>query len=239
MIDAKILEQPILKIIIEDIDTYSNEEYALARKQTFGGSDASVLCDVNLYKTLPELLKEKSNKFLTDEEKAIGNKPAVKKGRDLEPLILSKAQDALGIEVHKPKNMYGFVEYPSLSINFDGVSFIEDEKMIPIEAKLVTKYGEKYYNKLITEEEAKQIDMTGEGDSLAGHIKKKALKFGIPAYYYTQVQQEMMALDAEYGYVAVLFDDSWDFKMYYIKQDRYVQLMIARKAEENYASIQG
>lgn len=231
-IDDKIKELGILNTIIENMDLLTQEEYAMVRKSSFGGSDSSVLCDVNLYKTRDQLLTEKRNKFLTDEEKAIGDKPAVKKGRELEPLILDKASKELGKEIHKPKNMYVFVSNRALTVNYDGV--LEDElaKLIPIEAKYVTKYGEKYYNKLITKEEAMLVDMTGEGDGLAGHIKRKALKFGIPPYYYTQVQQEMMGLGSDYGYLAALFDDSWDFKIFYIKKDEYVQTMISKKAED-------
>ena len=65
--------------------------------------------------------------------------------------------------------------------------------------------------------------MNIEGDSLEAHIKRKALRIGIPAYYYTQVQQEIMGLNAPYGYLAVLFDDSWTFKLYLVKADNYVQ----------------
>ena len=72
-----------------------------------------------------------------------------------------------------------------------------------------------------------------EGDSLEAHIKRKALRIGIPAYYYTQVQQEIMGLNAPYGYLAVLFDDSWTFKLYLVKADTYVQNKIIDIATKN------
>ena len=204
----------------------------MLRKESFGGSDSSILCGVNLYKTLNQLIKEKNCKYITDEEKEVGNKAIVRKGKDLEPIILDKAAQELGIEINKPTAMFEFKEEPILTLNYDGVAE-ENQVLIPIEAKLVSKYGEKYYNKDKTLEENKEVDMKIEGDSLEAHIKRKALRIGIPAYYYTQVQQEIMGLNAPYGYLAVLFDDSWTFKLYLVKADNYVQNKIIDIATKN------
>ena len=228
----RICEQGALVVKIEHIDQVSEEEYAMLRKESFGGSDSSILCGVNLYKTLNQLIKEKNCKYITDEEKEVGNKAIVRKGKDLEPIILDKAAQELGIEVNKPTAMFEFKEEPILTLNYDGVAE-ENQVLIPIEAKLVSKYGEKYYNKDKTLEENKEVDMKIEGDSLEAHIKRKALRIGIPAYYYTQVQQEIMGLNAPYGYLAVLFDDSWTFKLYLVKADNYVQNKIIDIATKN------
>lgn len=228
----RICEQGALVVKIEHIDQVSEEEYAMLRKESFGGSDSSILCGVNLYKTLNQLIKEKNCKYITDEEKEVGNKAIVRKGKDLEPIILDKAAQELGIEINKPTAMFEFKEEPILTLNYDGVAE-ENQVLIPIEAKLVSKYGEKYYNKGKTLEENKEVDMKIEGDSLEAHIKRKALRIGIPAYYYTQVQQEIMGLNAPYGYLAVLFDDSWTFKLYLVKADNYVQNKIIDIATKN------
>lgn len=228
----KICEQGALVVKVEHIDQVSEEEYAMLRKESFGGSDSSILCGVNLYKTLNQLIKEKNCKYITDEEKEVGNKAIVRKGKDLEPIILDKAAQELGIEINKPTAMFEFKEEPILTLNYDGVAE-ENQVLIPIEAKLVSRYGEKYYNKDKTLEENKEVDMKIEGDSLEAHIKRKALRIGIPAYYYTQVQQEIMGLNAPYGYLAVLFDDSWTFKLYLVKADNYVQNKIIDIATKN------
>ena len=228
----RICEQGALVVKVEHIDQVSEEEYAMLRKESFGGSDSSILCGVNLYKTLNQLIKEKNCKYITDEEKEVGNKAIVRKGKDLEPIILDKAAQELGIEINKPTAMFEFKEEPILTLNYDGVAE-ENQVLIPIEAKLVSKYGEKYYNKDKTLEENKEVDMKIEGDSLEAHIKRKALRIGIPAYYYTQVQQEIMGLNAPYGYLAVLFDDSWTFKLYLVKADNYVQNKIIDIAIKN------
>lgn len=217
----KILERGVLEIAIPNIQSMSHEEYALARKNSFGGSDSSVLCGVNLYKTMDQLIKEKNIKALTKEEKEVGEKPIVKKGYDLEPIILNKAAAELPGILFKPDHMYKFKDVDGLTINYDGV-LAKGDILIPVEAKLVSKYGEKYYNKLITEEQAKLVDVKTIAGDLAMHIKNKATKLGIPAYYYTQVQQEMAGLNAPYGYLAAMFDETWSFKIFYIPRDEYV-----------------
>lgn len=214
----KIIAKGILDVAVENVQSMSHEDYALVRKNYFGASDSSILCGVNLYKTMEELIKEKNTKYITEEEKAVSEKPIVKKGYDLEVIILDKAEKELGVTIHKPDDMFKFKDVDGLSVNYDGVT----DELIPVEAKLVSKYGEKYYNKTITITEAKALDMRVEGADLISHIKRKATKLGIPAYYYTQVQQEIAGLDAPYGYLAALFDDSWTFKVFYIPRDKYV-----------------
>lgn len=222
-----IVEQGVLDVAVDNIQSLSHEEYALKRKDFFGASDSSIILGVNLYKDINTLLDEKNAKYLTEDEKAVGEKAIVKKGYDLEPVILSKAEAELtdlGFIGHliKPVNMYKFKEVDGMSVNYDGV-FITEDKLIPVEAKLVSKYGEKYYNKTITIADAKTVNMNKEGTSVTEHTKKKALRFGIPAYYYTQVQQELLGLNADYGFLAAQFDETWTFKLYYIPKDPYVQ----------------
>lgn len=235
--DERICNCGVLKIKVKNINEVPEEEYALLRKESFGGSDASILCGVNLYKNINQLITEKNSKFLTEEEKEVSKKAIVRKGRDLEPIILDKASKELGIEITKPTSMYEFLEAPILTLNYDGVGEKENI-LIPIEAKLVSKWGEKYYNKEKTLEENADVDMKIEGDTLEAHIKRKALRIGIPAYYYTQVQQELMGLKAPYGYLAVLFDESWDFKLYLVKADEYVQNKIYDIADKNKNKIE-
>lgn len=221
----------VLNIKIPHIDEVSEEDYAMVRKESFGGSDSSVLCGVNLYKTMDELIKEKNSKFITEEEKEVGNKAIVRKGKELEPLILHKAEELLNRQIYKPTAMFEFKENSMLTLNYDGVCRI-NEHLIPVEAKLVSKWGEKYYNKDKDINDNMSVDMKVEGDSLEAHIKRKATRIGIPPYYYTQVQQEMMGLNAPYGYLAVQFDESWTFKLYYVKADPYVQNKIFDIAEQ-------
>lgn len=232
----KILNRGVLEVAIDDIQSMSHDDYALARKNFFGASDSSILCGVNLYKTLDELIKEKNNKFITDEERAVGEKPIVRKGYDLEDIILKKAQDELGIEIAKPQDMFKFKNVVGLSVNYDGVGE-EEGNLIPIEAKLVSKYGEKYYNKNIRIEDIKGSPLGSNCTEIDIHVKRKAARLGIPAYYYTQVQQEIAGLDAPYGYLAALFDETWTFHLYYIPRDEYTIEAIYSACKANIVNI--
>lgn len=230
----KILEQGVLEVAVPNVQSLSHEDYALVRKDYLGASDSSVICGVNLYKNVDQLIKEKNAKYITAEEKAVGEKPIVKKGYDLEPIILDKAAAELCDDssfMVKPDDMFKFKLVDGLSVNYDGV-LIKDAKLYPVEAKLVSTYGEKYYNKTISFADAQEINMKVESTDLVSHIKKMSTKLGIPAYYYTQVQQEIAGLNADHGYLAALFDNSWTFKLYYIPRDDYVILNIYNKAEE-------
>ena len=79
-----------IKVILENIGALPNEMYALVRRNGFGASDSSVLLGVNPYKNINELIKEKATMTISEEEKEIGTKVAVRKGNDLEPLIITK-----------------------------------------------------------------------------------------------------------------------------------------------------
>ena len=236
MIEEKILDQGVLDVAIKDIQSMSHEDYALARKNFFGASDSSILCGVNLYKNMDQLVTEKNAKFLTKEEQEVGEKPIVKKGYDIEPIILDKAGAELNKEIFKPKDMFKFKDVDGLSVNYDGV-IEEDNNLVPVEAKLVSKYGEKYYNKSVTFAQAMVVGDKQEGIGLEQHIKKKALKLGIPPYYYTQVQQEIAGLNAPHGYLAAMFDETWSFKLFYIPRDEYVIQNIYNLCKENISKI--
>ena len=85
------LSQLPLEIDVAEIDQYPNETYALMRKNGLGTSDSSALLNVNPYTTRSELIAEKCRNYLTQEDLEVGDKAAVRKGRDLEPLIISKS----------------------------------------------------------------------------------------------------------------------------------------------------
>lgn len=240
--EDKILEAGVLEIAIENVQSLSHEGYALVRKNYFGASDSSILCGVNLYKSIEDLIKEKNAKYVTQEEKEVGEKPIVKKGYDIEPIILQKAEEELtkhGFlgQLIKPQHMYKFKNVKGLSVNYDGVFVSNNKPLIPIEAKLVSKYGEKYYNKAITIEDAKQVNATNTGIEIRTHIKQMAARLGIPAYYYTQVQQEIAGLNAPYGFLAAMFDETWSFKLYYIPRDEDTIQAIYKLCERDIEKI--
>lgn len=222
-----------MKIYVRDVDKLSNEEYALIRKDTFGASDVSTLFDLG-FKTLDEMIEVKANPELTEEEKAIGELPSVRKGKELEPFIIQKFIDKTGLKVTKPTNMYEI--FPGLTVNFDAVY---DEK-IPVEIKYVTTFGHKnyktdgleYYGKV----PSKQVS------DMKSHIKYMADQLGIPPYYYTQLQTQIYGLDADYGYLVALFEKDWTLRTYKCPADPFFRKalpIVHHKAYNKLCEIKG
>ena len=223
MLDGTIIEAPLLDILVEDVAALTDEEYALIRRKGLGASDSSVLLGVNPYKQKSDLIVEKRSKIITDEERAIKMKDAVRKGFDLEPIILQKYTKLTGKpEPIKPTSMYRIKATPCLTINFDGVSYVNDY-LIPVEAKYVTPYGDKYYNRnnaLMREfGECALVRTCRAYTDSVDHIKAKAEAVGIPPYYYTQVQQQMYGLGSPFGYLVALHDKGWETVVYFVPRD--------------------
>lgn len=226
--NGQVIDCPKLNVLVNDVDILSDDEYALIRRQGLGASDSSVILGCNPYKQVDQLIIEKRSKEITDEERAIKQKEAVRKGFDLEPLILSKFSKLMDTELPlKPKAMYQINDTPYLTINFDGVLYINPtesiHELIPVECKFVTIYGDKYYNR-------KHAFKREFGDCLIhrntrpyldilDRIKAKAELVGIPPYYYTQVQQQIYGLNSSYGYLAALHDKGWELVVYLVPRD--------------------
>ena len=236
-IDLDITGLPI-EVDVDNIQALPNETYAILRRNGFGGSDSSILLGVNPYKTLPDLIKEKASKELSEEEKEIGMKVAVRKGNDLEPLVIKKYMEFMGARVIKPTDMYVFKDYPYLKMNFDGVN-IENEKPFPVEIKVATSYGQKNYNpaKAIFNEFVGFAPLPQNISNTNNSIETKAAHYGIPKYYYTQLQQEMMACDADYGHIAVIFDKDWTVHIWHVWKDEAVQNQIKLQAYKAWQEV--
>ncbi len=245
MLEEVIQDRTELKIDImgmAELSRNNKEAFAIARKNGLGASDSSVMLGVNKWKTIDELIKEKATPGITDAEIAIGEKANVRKGADLEEFILKKFQDNYAdkylMTVHKPDSQFRFEKCPSLTVNFDGVMQYVSHELIPVEAKVVTKYAQKYWNKAnaITDLIGGQRYMSG--GTIENHIEQQAQLYGIPPYYYTQIQQQLMGLDAAYGYMAALFDDEWTMYVFKIYSDDFVFQALKAKAPETWMRIE-
>ena len=218
-----------IEVDIANIDQYPNEQYALLRKNGLGTSDSSIVLGVNPYTSKNDLIAEKCRNYLTEEELEVGTKSAVRKGRELEPLIIHKHSQVMGRRIIKPTDMYRHKDYPFIKFNFDGVIdklYNEDGtyQYIPDEIKVVTIYGMKHYQP----KKATFSEFTG-WELLPPHyekedvnIKQKAAMYGIPPYYYTQLQQQIFGLNAPYGFLTVMFEKDWQIHSWFVWRDQKV-----------------
>lgn len=236
-----------LEIVVEDASSlakHDQQAFAMVRRVGFGASDSSKLLGVNPFAdgTVEKLIEEKRSKIITASELAIGQMVNVRKGNDLEPIIMRKFVEKYGIlddRLIKPKPMYRIPNTPLL-VNFDGVL-----QLPPIEAcvecKYVSAYGGKYYD-LTKAMTTPHLDMGGDlkplGDEVnALYLTARAQEAGIPVYYYTQVQQQLMALNSPFGYLAALFDKDWELRVFKIIADPMVQQKLKDVAEVVWARV--
>lgn len=221
------LKRVPIEIAVENIDNVSKEEFTQLRRGGFGGSDSSTLVGVNPFNTITDLIQSKVRTELSEEEKAIGQLAAVRKGNDLEPLIITKATEILSTVVFKPPHMYRFKDFPYLTMNFDGVTDLEGKQYVPVEIKVCTIRGEKHYNrfKAFYDESLPEPGRLEQPDISEANmsIEERAAHYGIPPYYFTQLQQEMMALDAPFGFLAVLFESDWYVRIFKVYKDPKTQ----------------
>ena len=118
----------------------------MLRRNSIGASDSSIILGVNTFTDTAKLIEQKCTEGITEEELAIGEKENVRKGADLEPLILQKFEEWSGMETYKPDAMYQLKLFPQLTVNFDGVICL-DNTYIPAEAKFVSTYANKYWDR--------------------------------------------------------------------------------------------
>ena len=100
-----------LEVVVDDAALLSETDqhaFAMLRRAGLGASDSSIILGVNLYTSLDELIAQKRSVVLTEKELEIGELENVRKGHDLEPVILNQFAKQFGVEVHKPKPMYRY-----------------------------------------------------------------------------------------------------------------------------------
>lgn len=220
------LEKLGLKIICPDayeLAKFDKEEFIKIRRNSFGASDSSVLLGVNPFSDISKLIDQKCVQGVTQEELEIGEKENVRKGADLEPLILNKFEHWSGFDTYKPDAMYQIEAHPQLTVNFDGIICL-DQTYIPVEAKFVSTYATKYWNKGRAIKAAHEgFPMRCAGRDIQTHVRDTADAYGIPPYYFTQVQQQLFALNAPFGYLAALFDKGWELLVFKIFADTPTQ----------------
>jgi hypothetical protein len=220
-----------IELDIPNIDQFK-DYFGLLRKGGLGSSDSGAVLAVSPFTTQAQLVEDKTRNYLTEEDKKIGTLPSVLKGNDVEPLIIKKSSMYKGYPDLKPSCQYRHTKYPWITFNFDGVLVQDHEngQYVPDEAKVLTIYGEKHYDlgKAYFTETRGYGDIPPRIDQTNNTIETKAAMYGIPPYYYTQLQQQILALKSPYGYLTIMRDSKWEIHSWWVWRDDAVitQLII-------------
>ena len=221
------------KIDIEDMSKMAKENpeaFTLARRNGFGASDSSIILGVNHWQKLEDLLVQKQSKVITEEELAVGKKPQVRMGNDCEPIILDKFCEWSGFDISKPTAQYRLVDYPFLTVNYDGLGQKPHE--LVVEAKTVSQYARKYWK---WENAMKDVtdyrrNVLSSSSNIKTIIEEQAEMIGIPPYYYTQIQQQLIGVQSEHAYLAALDVKEWELRVFKVYQDERIQEALVMKA---------
>lgn len=121
--------------IVVNTDNLSYAEWLEYRKSGIGGSDASVVCGINKYKSPIELWMEKTNR-LTYQEAG----EAAYWGTQLEPMVRTEFTKRTGIEVRTVKQLLQSEDNPFMLANLDGICEHPDLGTCVFEAKTASAY---------------------------------------------------------------------------------------------------
>jgi len=199
----------------KDLETLSftdENDWLQLRHKGIGGSDIGAIMGLNKYTSPLQIYKAK----VLNMDKDVSDKPAVRKGKDLEPVIRENYFKEMlkdkGFTIIQPQHMLINKKYPWLRANLDGIIIPLDESKrihtncIVGEIKVVTQYAE---------------------DNWYG-----ADYCGVPASYYAQVQEYMLVTETKMAILGALFENSWEMHYFQIPADKEFQsklLVISKK----------
>ena len=121
--------------ILVSTENLPYEDWLDYRKQGIGGSDASVVCGINRYKSPVELWLEK-----TDQLPAQEAGEAAYWGTQLEALVRAEFTKRTGIPVKIVSQLLQSEEHPFMLANVDGMCEVPDVGPCIFEAKTASAY---------------------------------------------------------------------------------------------------
>lgn len=135
-----------------DTNNLSYEQWLEYRKTGIGGSDASVVCGINKYRSPVELWLEKTGQLPYQEAGE-----AAYWGTQLEPVVRSEFAKRTGIEVKLVKQLLQSEEHPFMQANLDGICEHPDYGTCIFEAKTASAYKSNEWENSIPAEYMLQI----------------------------------------------------------------------------------
>jgi len=139
-------------VVLTSTDNLPYEDWLEYRKLGIGGSDASVVCGINRYKSPVELWMEKTDQLPCQEAGE-----AAYWGTQLENLVRSEFTKRTGIEVKQVNQMLQSEEYPFMVANLDGECVHPDYGICGFEAKTASAYKSGEWDDTIPDEYQLQV----------------------------------------------------------------------------------
>ena len=138
--------------ILASTENMSYEDWLEHRKLGIGGSDASVVCGINRYKSAVELWMDKTGQLPYQEAGE-----AAYWGTQLEPFVRAEFTKRTGIEVTHKNELLQSEEHPFMLANLDGVCEVPDVGTCIFEAKTASTYKSGEWEDSIPDEYQLQI----------------------------------------------------------------------------------
>jgi len=138
--------------ILVSTENMPYEEWLEYRRLGIGGSDASVVCGINRYKSPVELWLDKTGQIPPQEAGE-----AAYWGTQLEPFVRAEFTKRTGIEVKQVKELLQSDEYPFMLANLDGICDVPDVGTCIFEAKTASAYKAGEWENTIPDEYMCQI----------------------------------------------------------------------------------
>ncbi len=124
-----------MAVVLASTENMTYEDWLEHRKLGIGGSDASVVCGINKYKSPVELWMDKTGQIPPQEAGE-----AAYWGTQLEAIVRAEFTKRTGIEVSKPSVILQSEEHPFMLANLDGVCEVPDVGTCIFEAKTASAY---------------------------------------------------------------------------------------------------
>ncbi len=138
--------------ILTTTENLSYEEWLEWRRKGIGGSDASIVCGVNRYKSPLELWLDKTGQISFAEAGE-----AAYWGTQLEPFVKREFTKRTGIEIREVKQLLQSEEHPFMLANLDGVCYDPNFGDCVFEAKTASAYKAQEWENTIPDEYMLQI----------------------------------------------------------------------------------
>ena len=142
----------MLAKVLVSTEGMSYSDWLDHRRRGIGGSDASVICGINRYKSPVELWMEKTNQLQAQE-----SGEAAYWGTQLEPFVRDEFTKRTGIEVSKPSVILQSTEHSFMLANLDGICEVQNVGRCIFEAKTASAYKTGEWEDTIPDEYMLQV----------------------------------------------------------------------------------